>query len=104
MIYRLIPTVGFGWAMRICAFIFLGLLIIANFTVESRLKPSRKPFLVQEFLDPFKEPAFRLVALGSFFFFWGVFLPTNFIILEAQKYGMSTELASYLLAILNATR
>ena len=90
--------------MRTCGFIFLGLLVIANLTVESRLKPRPTPFHVMELIRPLKEPAFLCVALGSFFFFWGVFLPTNFIILEAQYFGMSTQLAGYLLAILNAAR
>lgn len=104
MIERLIPQIGFGWTMRACAFLFLGLLLIGNLTVVSRLKPKPTPFVVKEFLIPFKEPPFQMLALGSFFFFWGVFLPTNFIILEAEHYGMSVGLAGYLLAILNATR
>ncbi|KAL3479736.1 riboflavin transporter MCH5 [Aspergillus californicus] len=102
MISRLIPTVGFGWSMRAVAFLLLGLLIISNLTIRSRLPPRPTPVALRQFLDPFKELTFCLVALGSFFFFWGVFLPTNFIILQAQHDGMSLELSGYLLAILNA--
>ena len=104
MIERLIPQIGFAWTMRACAFLFLGLLVIANLTVESRLKPNPTRFDIMDFFRPFEEIPFLCVALGSFFFFWGLFLPTNFIILEAQYYGMSTRLAGYLLAILNAAR
>ncbi|KAL3459391.1 riboflavin transporter MCH5 [Aspergillus heterothallicus] len=102
MISRLIPTVGFGWSMRAVTFLFLGLLIISNLTIRSRLPPKPTPVALSQFLAPFKEVPFCLIALGSFFFFWGVFLPTNFIILQAQHDGMSLELSEYLLAILNA--
>lgn len=104
MISRLIPTAGFGWSMRAVAFLFLGLLVISNLTIRSRLPPKPTPFALNLFLEPFREPPFLFVALGSFFFFWGVFLPTNFIILQAEYDGMSIELSGYLLAILNAGR
>ncbi|KAK4867870.1 hypothetical protein LT330_007529 [Penicillium expansum] len=102
MIDRLIPTAGFAWSMRAVAFLFFGLLIIGNLTIRSRLPPKPTPVAVNQFLVPFKEPTFLFVALGSFFFFWGVFLPTNFIIVQAQHDGMSLNLSGYLLAILNA--
>lgn len=102
MIEQLITRTSFGWAMRAAAFLFLGLLVLGNLTIKSRMEPKPTPFSLQDFLDPFKETTFLLVALGSFFFFWGVFLPTNFMILEAQSDGMSARLAGYLLAILNA--
>jgi MFS family permease len=102
MVSQVANRSGFGWAMRSVAFLFLGLLIIGNLTVKSRLQPKATPFVVGDFLNPFKETPFLMVSLGSFFFFWGVFLPTNFIILEAQSYGMSERLSNYLLAILNA--
>ena len=54
------------------------------------------------YIAPLREPAFLCVALGSYFSFWGVLLPTNFIILEAQGYGISASVAGSLLAILNA--
>ncbi|PWY76493.1 riboflavin transporter MCH5 [Aspergillus sclerotioniger CBS 115572] len=102
MIARLIPRVGFGWSMRAVAFLFLGLLAISNLTIRSRLPPKPTPVALNQFLVPFTELPFLCVALGSFFFFWGVFLPTNFIILEAQHDGMSHGLSEYLLSILNA--
>lgn len=104
MIEHLLPRVGFGWTMRVCAFLFLGLLAVANVSVKSRLKPKRTPLGLHEFLVPFKERRFLMTTLGSFFFFWGVFLPMNFLILQARHNGMSLDLAGYLLAILNATR
>ena len=104
MFAQIVERIGFPWTMRAIGFMYLGLLIIAFLTVESRLKPHPSPFIFQEFITPLREPAFLLTALASYFFFWGVFLPLNFIILEAQHFGMSASLAGYMLAIVNTTR
>lgn len=55
-----------------------------------------------DFIMPLKETTFDLVAFGSFLFFMGMFLPINYIILEAVSYGMNPNLAQYLVSILNA--
>ena len=77
-------------------------MIIANLTITSRMPPNPKPLVVFEFLRPFKELPFDLVCIGSFIFFLGMFLPINFIILEAIYYRMNPNLAQYLVSILNA--
>ncbi|KAF4629096.1 hypothetical protein G7Y89_g9054 [Cudoniella acicularis] len=102
MVNRLIPKIGFAWTIRAVAFIILGLLLITNLTTKSRVTHSRKPFTVMEFIIPLKEPAFLLVALASFFFFFGTYLPFNFLILQGQSEGMSKDLSNYLVPILNA--
>lgn len=101
MVVRLIPEVGFGWAMRICAFLILGLLIFANLTVSSRIAPSKRPFSVMAFIRPLKEPSFLLLTGAVFFFYWGMFTPFTFIVVEARTHGMSQYLANYLVPILN---
>jgi MFS family permease len=53
-------------------------------------------------VEPFKDLKFILVTLSSFLFFFGLFIPINFIEVQAIHSGMSTRLAGYLLAILNA--
>ena len=78
------------------------MLIIANFTIASRMKPQPKPLDIWEFFRPLKELPFDLVCAGSFLFFMGLFLPINYIIIEAISYGMSYKLAQYLVPILNA--
>ena len=82
MVTKLIPKVGFPWAMRACAFLILGMVTIANLTVKSRLTPQPKPVAVMDFIRPFKEPAFAILCVASFFFFFGMFLPFNYIILQ----------------------
>jgi len=82
MVPRLIRQVGFPWTMRICAFIILGMLIIANLTVKSRLPPRPQKIDVMEFIRPLKQKSFALVCVASFFFFFGTFLPFNYLILQ----------------------
>jgi predicted MFS family arabinose efflux permease len=104
MLDHMIVEVGFPWAMRAVAFLFLLMLGIACLTVRSRLPPRPRPLVVAEYLAGLKEPKFVLTCLASFFFFWGMFLPFNYIILQAQDAGMSPSLVPYLLPIINAVR
>lgn len=104
MVVKLIPQIGFPWTMRAVAFLLLGMLVIANLTVKSRLKPRPRPLIIMEFVTPLKEAPFTFTVLGSLFFFFGIFLPFTYIILEAQKHGMSEDLSNYLVPILNAAR
>jgi len=55
-----------------------------------------------DFVMPFFERPFLLLALSSFFIYIGGFLPFNFLIVQGQASGMSLELAQYLVPILNA--
>ncbi|MCJ1428107.1 hypothetical protein MMC29_006015 [Sticta canariensis] len=101
MVVHLIPEVGFGWAMRICAFLILALLIFANLTVRSRIAPTKRPFDPMAFVRPLSEPTFLLLTGAIFFFYWGMFIPFTFIVEEARSHGMSEQLANYLVPILN---
>ena len=104
MIQQLIPKIGFAWTMRVTAFIFLGLLIITCATVKSRLPPRPKPLVVADYLGGFREPVFALTLAANFMFFWGMFIPFNYILLQAQEAGMNATLVEYLLPIINAVR
>ena len=88
MVQRLIPEVGFGWTIRIVAFMILALLIVANLTVTSRINHTPKPFILMNFVKPLTEPTFALVTAGSFLFFYGLFLPFTYIILQAQELSL----------------
>jgi hypothetical protein len=101
MVQHLILRIGFGWTMRAVAFMFLGLLIIANLTIKSRLPPARRVFNFMELVRPFTEKPYLLLALASFFIYIGGFLPFNFLIVQGEASGMSPALASYLIPILN---
>lgn len=88
--------------MRAAAFLILGMLIYANFTVRSRLPPSPKPWAIMDFVRPLQELPFSLTVFAAFLFFFGMFLPFTFIIVAAEHNGMGSYLASYMVSILNA--
>lgn len=69
MVIKLIPEVGFGWAMRACAFLIFALLVFANLTVRSRIPPTRRPFSPIAFVRPLREPTFALLTTAIFFFY-----------------------------------
>ena len=101
LVEHLLPKIGFPWTMRVAAFLILGLLIPANLTVKSRLPPTPRSFGFRAFIKPLGELPFVLMVVGSFFMFFGIFLPFNFIVLQAEAIGMPRSLSTYLVAILN---
>jgi len=104
MLSRLLPTIGFGWTLRIAAFIILTLLVVANLTVRSRIAPVPRPVKFSDYTSPFSEIPFVLLMLASCCGFFAMFVPINYIVLEAQQDGVDRDLAGYLLTILNAAR
>ncbi|GAM43933.1 hypothetical protein TCE0_060f19151 [Talaromyces pinophilus] len=102
MVQHLIPRLGFGWAMRICGFTMLGLLIIANLTVRPFYPPRPQKMETAEMIKPLKELDFILVVLGAFFFCYGFFPPINYIQVGALDAGVNPNLSQYLIPILNA--
>ncbi|KAM0245450.1 hypothetical protein ACHAP5_005406 [Fusarium lateritium] len=102
MMDKMIKSVGFPWMMRTVAFMFLFLLGIACFTVKSRLPPRPKPFVFVEYLNGLRELPMLITVVGFFLFMWGMFLPFNYVLLQAEAAGMSETLIPYLLPILNA--
>lgn len=103
MATRLVPMVGFGWTMRICAFLILGLLIIGSLTITCRLKPMKKHFSLYEFVAPLQETPFALINACAFVGFIGLFIPITYIVVQAGSVGMSTNLQGYLVPVLNGT-
>ncbi|CAM1503813.1 Fc.00g014040.m01.CDS01 [Cosmosporella sp. VM-42] len=102
MMDKMITQVGFPWMMRTMAFMFLVLLGIACVTVKSRLPPRPKPFVFKEYTNGFREVPYTITIIALFFFMWGMFLPFNYVLLQAEAAGMSETLIPYLLPILNA--
>ncbi|KAI1123181.1 major facilitator superfamily domain-containing protein [Nemania abortiva] len=102
MMEKLIPQIGFPWTIRTLGFIFLALCGISCITVKSRLPPRPKPLRLADYVSPFKELKFVIVVIASFFLFWGLFLPFNYLILQAQDAGADPTLVPYILPILNA--
>ncbi|KAK3370617.1 putative monocarboxylate transporter [Podospora didyma] len=103
MIQRLIASVGYGWAMRAAAFLIFGLLLVANLTIKSRTPPAPHQLTKKELVQPFKDPDMMLLTWGFVLLTFGVFIPINFMVVEAVSTGVLTpDLGQYLIPIFNA--
>ena len=70
IVSRMIKEVGFGWAMRTCAFLILGLMIFANLFLKARFPPTKRAFSFMAFIRPLQEVPMLLLTLAMFFFYW----------------------------------
>lgn len=102
MLTRLIARVGFPWAIRAAALVFAVLLSVACVTIRSRLAPATKPVDMRLYVRGVREPAMLATVGALFFVFWGIFLPYQFVILQARSQGMSADMVVYLLPILHS--
>ncbi|KAK2806229.1 hypothetical protein FQN50_005954 [Emmonsiellopsis sp. PD_5] len=103
MFARLARQISFNWAIRISAFLILAMLTIGNLTVQSRLPPRPKPVKLFDYVKPLTERVYLLTTIASFIFYLGLFVPINYIQLQATtSFNMSPALAAYLIPILNA--
>ncbi|KIX04843.1 uncharacterized protein Z518_05714 [Rhinocladiella mackenziei CBS 650.93] len=102
IVSHLIREVGFGWVMRISAFLILVLLIIANMTVRVNHPPVPHKVTRARLLKPLTETDFLLLTAGFFCFSYGFFAPVYYLPLQALDAGMDPNLGQYVLPILNA--
>lgn len=93
------PKLSFGWTVRICAFLILAILVPSCLAIRARLPPRSERFFLP---TAFKEPQYLTLILAVFLSILGVFVPIFYLPSYAVSYGMTTELAFYLTAILNA--
>lgn len=102
---RLIPRIGFGWAVRVMAFIALGCLtfscIIAKTYLPLRKTTTREVLRAIDF-GGFKDLRYTLATLSAFVTFYAIFIPYFYIKQYGQLRGMSIELSNYLLPLINA--
>ena len=97
MLYN--PRLGFGWTVRICGFMMLALLFPACAAIRARLPPRKAKFFLP---SAFKEARYTTIIGAVFFMILGIFAPFFYLPTYAVYHGMSTQLASYLISILNA--
>ncbi|KAF5247319.1 hypothetical protein FANTH_6410 [Fusarium anthophilum] len=103
VVNRLIPRIGFGWTMRVCAFLLFALLIVTNLTVRSRITPQPKETGIIAYLRPFTSLSFILTSLAGFFYSMGMFIPITFMVTYGEHVGLSNNMAGYLVSIFNAS-
>ena len=100
--HRLLPRIGFAWTTRVIGFVILGTLLLPNVLLRVRVLPVRSRSLLD--LRAFTMPAYFLVCVGFFLGFMGIFTPFFYAQVNAlRNHIMAPELASYLIAIMNAS-
>jgi MFS transporter, MCT family, aspergillic acid transporter len=108
MVDSLLKKTGFGWTMRICGFFALALLLIANFLVlelkqlRGTAAAARAKMQAEGTALKFAEPRYVLFTTGFFFVYFGLFIPYYYLPTYGMERGMSSSMAAYLVAILNA--
>lgn len=99
----LLDKVGFTWATRVVALVWLISLGIACATITSRL--SKKPFSKENILPDlriFRNVPLLMTTLAVFFVEWGIFIPISYISSYGLAHGVPSKLSYQLLAIMNA--
>lgn len=99
---KMLYTIGYGWSVRIMAFIVLFCGVVSSLTLRSRhtkkvvnweaMKPDLKSLL---------DPAFFWCVVGLFFVEWGLFVPMQFIVGYAVDRGFSRTLGANLVSYLS---
>ncbi|KAJ7439084.1 major facilitator superfamily domain-containing protein [Mycena latifolia] len=105
MLNRLIPRIGFGWTIRILAFIVLFCFTVATFTITTPRspKPLPAPSKLLAF-RAFRDPCYTFLCLGGWFTILSTFNPFFYVgLYAAVAHGGETALTPYYLAIMCAT-
>lgn len=103
---NLFDEVGFGWGIRIGAFIMLPLLALGCLTVK--LPTSANPQGGQAKPKPdfsifVKQPVLIILAAGLFFVFLGLFSPFFYMTSWTESLGLNENLAFYTISVINAS-
>ncbi|KAJ5189705.1 Major facilitator superfamily domain general substrate transporter [Penicillium cf. griseofulvum] len=77
LVKALMPTIGFGWTVRVLGFVMLATSIPTMLLFQSRLPPRRAGPLIE--WEAFKEPTYVLFCLGMFLNFWGLYFAFYYI-------------------------
>ncbi|KAI5269512.1 MFS general substrate transporter [Aureobasidium subglaciale] len=95
---NLIPSIGFGWAQRVCGFLTLFLLLVAATTLRpSGMKRQGRLIL----LEAFKKPAYSFQIAALFMVVFGLWTSYFYLADYSLANGMSSKLAGYLFVFLN---
>ncbi len=99
---QLEPSVGFRWATRAIAFIMIATSIVTVVGVRQRTQPTLNRSKIFD-IASFRDAPFIYFSLGVFFGFMGIYVLFFYVELYGlQECHMDSNLAAYLLAIVNA--
>jgi MFS family permease len=93
-------NIGFGWSMRIVAFIMLPFMLFACTVIRPRVPPRKTRVFIAA---PWKDRRYVMLVAAMFCVMMGMWVPVFYIPTYAVHRGMSSTLAAYLSAIINAS-
>ncbi|KAI1374271.1 MFS general substrate transporter [Hypoxylon crocopeplum] len=104
----LFDRIGFPWTMRAVALTYFVLMVVAIATTTRRPQPAGRsppPFRVSHLVPVslLQSMPVLILAVACFFYFLGVFIPYNYLVVEALDGGDGEQSANNLLVILAAT-
>jgi MFS family permease len=98
---RLVNDVGFGWANRIIAFIFLPLVLLSSYCIKSRFPKVKKQIMPN--WGVCRDWKFVWITISCAIGFLGLFPPLFYITEYCARLGnINPNVSNYILAILNA--
>ncbi|KAI5476009.1 MFS monocarboxylate transporter [Pseudohyphozyma bogoriensis] len=107
LVDALFPSQGFEGTIRVCAYLSIGCLAIANCIMRPRARPAGGPRPSKPFLPLLRsfarEPAFMLVGFGVFGGILGLFIIMFFVSTFTKAHTDNAVLAEHSLSILNAS-
>ncbi|KAF8674068.1 Monocarboxylate [Rhizoctonia solani] len=98
---KLIPIVGFKWAMRIIGFILLFVLTVAILTLRRRLPPKKVSGGLLN-LKAFLHIPYSIYVLASVVSFLGLYTVLTYLEVYATEIGLPEDFAFYMIPIANA--
>ncbi|KAK7030679.1 MFS general substrate transporter [Favolaschia claudopus] len=103
MLNHSIPKIGFGPAVRQTGYVVIGLIILGNLMMRTRLPPrSKRPGATKPDIKSFlKDSAYLWATFGLLISSVGFYFPVIYIQLFAVQHSVGSDLAFYSIAILN---
>ncbi|KAF1984358.1 MFS general substrate transporter [Aulographum hederae CBS 113979] len=77
IVQQLLPTIGFGWTVRVLGFVMMAMSGTAAFFLKQRLPPRKSGPLIE--LSAFKETTYLLYCVGMFLNFWGLYFAFYYV-------------------------
>jgi len=101
MLNSLFERVGWGWAVRILAFLSFTLCAASNFLIKSRLPPALNANVHPD-IRIFKNITFLWTTIGIFLLEFALFIPLTYITSYMLHKGFNDNFSFNMLAVLNA--
>ncbi|KAF2085752.1 MFS general substrate transporter, partial [Saccharata proteae CBS 121410] len=99
--HRLLPSIGFGWTVRVIGFVTLAILLIPCVVLSNPHTPGP----ARRLFDPsdFRDPVYTFTTIAAIFGFLGIYIPFYFLQIFAQtNLHTPPTLTFYLIPIMNA--